>query len=202
MKFKFLSLVLTLGLLALGAEVKAQAEERAPEGTHHHAQEAGTVTGKEGSPQDVVSIIKGLICTAIQTNLVQKQIPIPTCCTGVCSSGTPSLSELGQCSATIYAFAQDTTKCTGHPKTCAAVKKIISATQSACNSWLNPICNTTGCKVPQVQQACGYICCNMAAGSGVKNCMGGADKCTSVPYNQQTCFSNGSLDSEAAKAGW
>ncbi len=188
MKFKFLSLFLTLGLLALGAGVKAE-EEGHP---HHHGTEAGAVAEKAGKPgvglpcnipnTTVPELVKCFMCTALSAGLTKIPGYVPQQlvdgCAGPCKtdSSDPALKSVENCAATLYSFYNDTTNQTKFSKAYAVVKPIISALSGG-NFLSANICNsgcitkpTNICKnYSVVRQACGAICCNV--GGSVTNCL-------------------------------
>lgn len=186
MKLKFLTLFMVLGLFAMGTPVKA-VEEKAG-----IPAEVGEKRGEVGAPEITPgSVIQTLICTAI--NALNSTLgKLPSCCTTICSSSTVDPTAVGKC---IYSLAQvgKTSYCVSNPtnQICTATAKAVSTIKSTCLSRLNP-CGTISCGLSStVKQACGYVCCNVDAGSGVNNCIGGS--CT--PYTTETSCLNPAMES-------
>lgn len=191
MKLKFLTLFMVLGMFALGTPVKAQEEAMPREDAVLSADEARK--GQAGEPEiNIGSVVKALVCTAL--NALESSLgKLPSCCDKICTDPSIDPKTVGKC---IYSLSKvgQTAYCTKDPsnKLCTATAKAVSIIQSACMHPANPVCTGVGCSLSStVKKACGYICCNVGAGSGVKNCIGGVDQCTSTYENETSCLNSG-----------
>jgi hypothetical protein len=152
MKLKLLTLLLTVGIIALGTGVNA-ADDNA-------SADKKVGVGSQGIAGD-------FFCKALK-EVITDEKTWPKACQEACA-GSPEIHELAPCAALI--LKENNSK---HP----LIEKVYKKVEAQCKPGWTTACNGAPCKIPGFGDACKAVCCNIDKELAEKDCAGkgGCDK--------------------------